>query len=142
MHRYGFHPIGRYPRTLNVVTRLEPVRRDDVTPGPIQAHGAIYCPAALDLATPPLVRRGTDIANDGNKQHDERLANLLPLLMGTNSRVWTAAPRAGRPKNGEERADAYRSTSSAQRYRGGSGARSNLSPWPSRASEAPTLAPT
>ena len=134
MRRYGFHPIGRCPRTLNVVTHLEPARATTSHLGLSRLTVPSTFPAALDLATPPLVRRGTDIANDGNKQHDERLANLLPLLMGTNSRVRTAAPRAGRPRNGEERADAYEIDLVCPAVQGGSGARSNLSPWPSRAS--------
>lgn len=142
MFDYGYHPIGRYPEGWNLVSHLEPTRSDDISPGPIQAHGALYCPAALELATPRLTRRAADIAVDGNANHDERLSRLLPMLMGTNSRLRKAAPNPGRPRKDEEQAKVYKIDLVCPAVQGR--VRCPLKPESMLAAavEAPTLAPT
>lgn len=143
MFRYGYHPIGRYPERWNVVSHLEPTRSDAVTPGPIQAHGALYCPAALDLATPRLVRPSRVIRADGGTSgHDELLSRLLPMLMGTNSTLRKAAANPGRPKKGEQPAEVYKIDLVCPAVNGR--VRCPLKPdsMITAASDAPTLAPT
>lgn len=143
MFRYGYHPICRYPERWNLVSHLEPTRSEAVSPGPIQAHGALYCPAALDLATPRLVRPSRVIRTDGgNNGHDERLSRLLPLLMGTNSSLRQAAANPGRPKKGEKPAKVYKIDLVCPAVTGR--VRCPLKPdsMITAASEAPTLAPT
>lgn len=71
-------------------------------PGPVQGYGAFYCPAATPKLKASLVHRTRDLLDtDGFRAHDRRLANLLPLLMGTNSRPELVRPHRGRPKLGE-----------------------------------------
>ena len=143
MYRYGYHIIGRYPETWNVVSHIEPTRADDISPGPIQAHGALYCPAALELATPRLVRSSRVIRADvGNNGHDELLSRLLPMLMGTNSTLRKAAANPGRPKKGEQRAEVYKIDLVCPAVHGR--VRCPLKPdsMITAASDAPTLAPT
>ncbi|BAK38204.1 hypothetical protein MLP_51900 [Microlunatus phosphovorus NM-1] len=143
MYRCGYHPIGRYPEHWNVVSHLEPTRAGDISPGPIQAHGALYCPAALELATPRLARRSSDIrADGGNDRHDERLSRLLPMLMGTNSTLRKAAANPGRPKKDEKRTQVYKIDLVCPAVHGR--VRCPLKPdsMITATSDAPTLAPT
>src|SRR5699024_9683361 len=72
--------------------------------------GDVYCPAALHLLKQgPLVERTRNMTDKTDlDRHDTRLTNLLPLLMGTNSRPRIAAPGAGRPRRGEQKQKAYK----------------------------------
>lgn len=99
--------LATYPKQFHLVHQAEdPVARDRLSrqePGPIVGHGDIYCPAAANQLTKPMVFRMRDQPADRIAAHDNRLRQVLPLLMGTNSRIKTAAPTAGRPKAGEPR---------------------------------------
>ena len=103
LHHYGFSPNGRYPEPWHTVSELLPLpgdrNSDQVTPGPIMASGAIYCPFAAGLIGDDRgwVKRSADLLKDSGEERDRALAARLPLLMGTNSRLRMAALSPGRP---------------------------------------------
>ncbi|MER7558823.1 hypothetical protein ABTZ46_17895 [Nocardioides sp. NPDC126508] len=96
--------IAGYPAHWSLVSQTEHPEPTERTqePGPIVGHGDVYCPAAARLLrTGPLVTRVRDMKQNGVAEHDARLRQLLPMLMGTNSRIKTGAARPGRPRRGE-----------------------------------------
>ena len=108
--------IASYPKHWGLITRTQDPLPDNndgparTEPGPIVGHGDIYCPAAMHLLKQgPLVERSRHLDEKSDlDRHDKRLANLFPLLMGTNSRPRPAAPTAGRPRRGAPIQEVYK----------------------------------
>lgn len=104
--------LATYPKTWGLVSPAEDPQsrreRGVPAPGPIVGHGDIYCPAAVSLLRGQLVTRQREMSAEQIKQHDRRLRDLLPLLMGTNSRIKVAALTPGRPRKHEVRELAYK----------------------------------
>lgn len=100
-----FAHVSRYPQPWTKVlpsTAPAGAPSGQQLPGPVQGHGAFYCPAATPKLKSALVHRTRDLLEAGAfATHDRRLANLLPLLMGTNSRPKLARPNRGRPRLGD-----------------------------------------
>lgn len=100
--------VGRYPKNWNTVIPSASVASEGPLPGPLQISGAFYCPAAKSLAKSFKVRATSAMLEQsppGFLKHDNTLAALLPLLMGTNSRPFKALPTSGKPRPGRHRAD-------------------------------------
>jgi hypothetical protein len=101
-HQYT--PVVRYPRDwpLSEVSANPPGASDtQPLPGPMQHAGAFYCPAADHLLRDLTVPKSRDLlAAKGWAEHDNRLRDALPFLMGTNSRP-IVNRRKGRPRLGE-----------------------------------------
>ncbi|BDD80339.1 hypothetical protein TPB0596_01020 [Tsukamurella pulmonis] len=102
--RYAW--VGRYPKSWNIVHPAAPSKPDGPLPGPIQIAGAFYCPAAAKLAKQFSVQSTSVMLRQsppGFLRHDDRLAAMLPMLMGQNSRPFRAQPTAGKPLTGRHR---------------------------------------
>lgn len=101
--------VSRYPQhwTKILPSSIPPgAPSGQQVPGPVQGHGDFYCPAATPKLKAALVHRTRDLLEVGGfLAHDRRLANLLPLLMGTNSRPKLARPTRGRPRLGDPEPD-------------------------------------
>lgn len=72
--------------------------------GPVQISGEFYCPAAQQMAgTGKIVPRTTELLKkvDGFERHDRKMAQLLPLLMGVNSRPYVTNSSTGRPRKNQ-----------------------------------------
>lgn len=115
----GYAPVVRYPRHWGTVfsseTELHTYR--GVPAGPVQIAGEFYCPVARQLiGTTPLARKSRELEAEADTQkqrakgtgeamgpgpfalHDARLAELFPLLMGTNSTPYRSKSTPGRPR--------------------------------------------
>lgn len=100
--------VSRYPKHWGTVlpSANAPGAPSEQLPGPVQGYGAFYCPAAMPKLKAGLVHRNRDLLDsDEFRRHDRRLANLLPYLMGTNSRPKLARPTRGRPRLGDPAPD-------------------------------------
>lgn len=114
--RRGYDMLARYPKHWHPVSRAVPppdgdsrTSLDEPDPGPVLAYGAFYCPAAEEQLTAPLVVGSRQLKDtEAWRAQDDRLAWLLPKLMGVNSRIRQAAPRRARPKHGTPRRTAYK----------------------------------
>lgn len=70
---------------------------DRQLPGPVMVEGTFFCPAAEPMLRKRLVRETRVLLSEnGFQQQDARLAAVLPLIMGTNSRPRLARPNRGR----------------------------------------------
>ncbi|MGN7156535.1 hypothetical protein ACTHRK_10550 [Dietzia cercidiphylli] len=96
--------VSRYPRHWGrILPAANPagVPADRQLPGPIQVEGTFFCPTAEPMLRTRLVRKTEELLKDGEfRSHDARLAAVLPLMMGTNSRPKLARPTRGRVKIG------------------------------------------
>lgn len=100
-----YSPVARYPKHWNTsYASAKPTGAPaGAQPGPVQVAGAFYCPAALALLRGHRTPAMRDLlATQGFRSHDERLARILPYLMGYNSRPFQARSGYGRPKLGVE----------------------------------------
>jgi len=99
-HRYA--AVFRYPENQSLFEASVHSTGPNPRPtGPIQFAGAFYCPAAAALLKGHRLPRTRDLLNtDRWREHDDRLRNVLPFLMGTNSRPHYAQ-RRGRPRLGQ-----------------------------------------
>lgn len=93
--------IFRYPVTTTLTEPSGQTQGPSPRPlGPIQFAGAFYCPAAEQLLREHNVPTTRELwASNGWRAHDARLRNILPFLMGTNSRPFRGRSR-GRPRLG------------------------------------------
>ncbi|ANI90880.1 hypothetical protein [Dietzia timorensis] len=97
----GYHLLHAYPnrRTTRGAVRgaytfasTDTDRRsvDAPNPGPIMDSGEFYCPAAAHLLGEHVTKRRRDLAtsSDGIAQHDRRLAERLPFVMGRTTGLY------------------------------------------------------
>ncbi|MBE5462799.1 hypothetical protein [Mycobacteroides abscessus] len=96
--------VARYPKHWSKlhVARNPQGSTNPVPPGVIQGYGAFYCEAATPLlAVDNLLKPTRDwLTARAFRAHDERLAALLPLLVGVNSKPKYGRPHRGRPSSG------------------------------------------
>ncbi|WP_016890723.1 hypothetical protein [Mycobacteroides abscessus] len=97
--------IARFPKHWG---KLHPSRNpagspNPTLPGVIQGYGAFYCEAAAPLLNVTnLVRPNREFLTEkAFRAQDERIAALMPLLVGLNSRPKRARPNPGRPRDGQ-----------------------------------------
>lgn len=97
--------IARFPRHWG---KLHPARNpagsaNTTLPGVIQGYGALYCEAAAPLLNlSDLVRPTREFLTErAFRAQDERIAALMPLLVGLNSRPKRARLNPGRPRDGQ-----------------------------------------
>lgn len=107
---HGYTMLTNYPRNWHLVSQTEdpPRMRGREEPGPIVAHGDIYCPASRPLLAGRMPGRTRDMDSAAIKAHDRRLRQLHPYRMGTNSRLKACTATPGRPRKDEERQLAYK----------------------------------
>lgn len=97
----GYHLLHGYPnrrssrgavRGAYTFASQDPERRsiDAPDPGPIMDAGEFYCPAAAHLLGEHVTKRRRDLAatSDGIAQHDRRLAERLPFIMGRTTGLY------------------------------------------------------
>jgi len=93
-----YSPVARYPQHWKLTFLAAPITATGRLPGPIQAAGAFYCPAAAELLAEPRPPKTRDLLESGGwRAHDDRLRRTLPFLMGTNARPTVARATGGRP---------------------------------------------
>ncbi|KAA0024909.1 hypothetical protein [Antrihabitans cavernicola] len=98
-----YSPVARYPKHWNTTfASTNPTGAPNgPQPGPVQAVGAFYCPAVQPLLRGHRTPAMRDLlATDGFRAHDDRLARILPYLMGYNSRPFQTRSGYGRRKLG------------------------------------------
>lgn len=99
-----YTPVIRYPKDWSLTeTSAHPPGAPDANalPGPLQFAGAFYCPAAEQSLRNHTVPKSRDLlAGNGWTEHNNRLVDTLPFLMGTNSRPIVNGKR-GRPRLGQ-----------------------------------------
>ncbi|SHT88754.1 hypothetical protein [Mycobacteroides abscessus] len=99
--------VARYPKHWSKlhIARNPEGATNSPPPGVIQGYGALYCEAATPLLTVDNLLKPTRdlLTARAFRAHDERLAALLPLLVGLNSKPRYSRPTRGRPRNDQSR---------------------------------------
>ncbi|NMD56998.1 MULTISPECIES: hypothetical protein [Tsukamurella] len=106
MIREQYAYVGRYPSHWKTVYPSAPAAGRETDPGPVQVAGDFYCPAVqphINKFTVRPTRTMLESNPSGFAEHDRALAQVLPLLMGRNSRPEYRNVTRGRPRIGGSR---------------------------------------